>query len=385
MGRGDPLELVGTVVRDAYEVVELVSEGGLSLVYRLRHVEQGAMAALKCYVGFADLPPESAGYLRANFVKVGRIIGRLAMYEEGLARTFGLGSLPVAEDAEVPCAILEWLEGETLEAFLDRERTRRLVVRSPEEVLELLDQPIRALSITHEHGVVHRDLKPSNFFVCGSSLERGATMKILDFSLAKIAGSHPPHDGVTFMTPNYAAPEQFWGDEAGIGPWTDVFSLALIMIELMLGGRPALKGEDFEVLRQRSEDPGERPTPRSHGLEVSNAIEAVFKRALSVDPWERFPTVGRFAEALRAAIESDGRVTSSGISRICGVIDVPSSRPPVPPAATRAAPSQPEPRRTSEGTVIAAAPMQLQAVITGDTVVSPMPMPDTASYPGTST
>ena len=112
---------------------------------------------------------------------------------------------------------------------------------------------------------------------------------------------------ITFFTPDYAAPEQFRGEESSIGPWTDVFALALVLVELMLGGRPALRGNSLDALRATSEDPTERPTPRAHGLELPNAVESVFERALAVEPHDRFHTAGDFLQALDRSIVCEGR------------------------------------------------------------------------------
>ncbi|HEX3345722.1 MAG TPA: hypothetical protein VHS09_14160, partial [Polyangiaceae bacterium] len=101
------------------------------------------------------------------------------------------------------------------------------------------------------------------------------------------------------FTPLYGAPEQFARKYGATGPWTDVFAFALVLVEVMTG-RPALDGADTTQLFVSSMRLDRRPTPRAAGLEVTDAVELVFARALAVDPKARFPSVGAFWPALVA-------------------------------------------------------------------------------------
>ena len=373
----DPLDLVGATIHGGYEVRQLVSYGGLSLVYKVVRPDDGSVAALKCYDGLSDLPEPGASMFRDRFARVGGVIATLSREYEGLVRFVAQGWLST-RGREVPCLILDWLDGVTLERLLDAERDRGLITRTPSEVFELMVEPMRALAAAHENGIVHRDLKPSNLYVCGPRLERGARVKVLDFMLAKCddeSGAQAP----SFMTPDYAAPEQFLGVEALIGPWTDVFSLALVLVEMMLGGRAALRGEDFESLKRASLDAKHRPTPGSFGLDVSNGVESVFKRALAVDVRNRFPNAGKFLTALGRAIEAHGRLTSTGLSRVSGELfheaeptrsrPLHQSRRQHDRGGTRIAPVASRPPDNITGdTVVAAPPVQ-----TGHTVLTPAP------------
>jgi serine/threonine protein kinase len=361
------LDLVGATIHGGYEVRELVSYGGLSLIYRVARTSDGSPAALKCYDGLADLPEPGASLFRERFVRVGTVIAKLSRVYPGLVRFMAQGYLET-RGREVPCLILDWLDGVTLEKLLDSERDRGLITRTPSEVLELMHEPMRALAAAHEHGIVHRDLKPSNLYVSGSRLERGARVKVLDFMLAKCDDEGSHGQAVSFMTPDYAAPEQFLGVESLIGPWTDVFSLALVLVEMMLGGRAALRGDDFESLKRASLDARHRPTPGSFGLDVSNAVESVFKRALAVDVRNRFPNVGRFLTALTRAVEAHGRLTSTGLSRVSGELFHEAE-----PTRSRSL-HQSRRRHDRGGTRVAPAAVRPPDNVTGDTVVAPGPV-----------
>lgn len=379
MSLPDPLELVGSIAAERYRVESLISHGGLSLVYRVHDIEDGSPGALKCYVGLIDLPEPTSSVFRTTFKHVGRLIGYLSQSYSGLVRIRRTGAVRVSGGRDVPAMLLEWLDGVTLETLLDWERLEGIVTRTPTEVFELMREPMEALAAAHDHGIVHRDLKPSNIFVCGRRLDPAVPIKVLDFSLAKY-GDRNSDGTITFLTPDYAAPEQFRGDERSIGPWTDVFALALILVELMLGGRPALVGEDLDALRRASEDRNRRPTPRARGLDVANGVEAVFKRALAVDPAARFPEIGSFTSALERAVSCGGRLTSTGISRVSGVLvynHTTGELPDFADAPTTAIPMDPSPARGN--TVVADHPWSASITpsstpnVSGDTVVSPGP------------
>jgi formylglycine-generating enzyme required for sulfatase activity len=128
-----------------------------------------------------------------------------------------------------------------------------------------------------------------------------------------MAGSFTKTSGkVTSFTPAYGAPEQFSRSHGSTGPWTDVFSLALIVVE-MLTGRDPLDGDDFVQLAVSSGSPDRRPTPRTRGVDVGDAVETVIARAVAVKPADRWQTAGEFWNALRAAVAmAPMRMTETG-------------------------------------------------------------------------
>jgi len=358
----DPLGLVGTTIGEGLQVVSLARRGGMTLLYRVHDPASDTDRAFKVYMGLAELEKTArAGFFRSA-TDINRRIAYLAPKHSALVQVFGVGSQPIPGGNSVPCTLTEWLEGKTLEVCLDEERMRGWYSRTAAEAFALMEGPMEAVAAIQERGIVHRDLKPGSFFVEGGQLIPGA-IKVLDFSLAKFGPR--PHATVTFLTPNYAAPEQFRGDEDAIGPATDVFGLALVLVELILGGRTALAGKNFSALRRASEDESRRPTPRTLGVEIPNVVETVFKRALAVDPRERYPDVGAFCKALRNAISCDGRVTSSRVSRVAGVLNVQAPGEPVP---------VPAPRFIPRGNTEVADVHALRESIAGGTVVANEPV-----------
>jgi eukaryotic-like serine/threonine-protein kinase len=215
-----------------------------------------------------------------------------------------------ATGALVPYMVLEWLEGYTLSEELRARRHRGEQGRTLQEVIRLLDPVAEAMAFAHAQGVVHRDLNPSNIFVAHT--QGTSKLKVLDFGVAKVISDHALSLGprvatigqIRMFTPAYAAPEQFHDALGAIGPHTDVYSFAVLMVEL-LADRAPIEGEHIGEYADCALDPGRRPTPRSMGVHVGDAVEAVLARAVTVDPSQRPRDIGEFWGMLKNAATRD--------------------------------------------------------------------------------
>ncbi|MGH7268906.1 MAG: serine/threonine-protein kinase, partial [Polyangiaceae bacterium] len=263
---------------------------------------------LKVFKAFGDFSAEDRQKLLDEFIQEGALLADLSARTAAIVQARDIGMLDAGDGTQIPFMVLEWLEGSTLEGVLTDERRRSLALRTVEEAVRLLDPVAEALALAHRKGIAHRDVKPGNVFVIGDP--RGeSTVKLLDFGIAKVvsdaqkmAGSFTKTSGqVTSFTPAYGAPEQFSRTHGATGPWSDVFSLALIVSEIVTG-REALEGDDFMQLGFASANPDRRPTPRALGAKVGDNEEVVLAKALAVKPGERWQSAGDFWSALRRAV-----------------------------------------------------------------------------------
>ncbi len=128
-----------------------------------------------------------------------------------------------------------------------------------------------------------------------------------------------------------AAPEQLSPALGPVGPWTDVYALALLCVELMLG-RPAIGGEGSPIAAAlaRARDEAAQPTPRAVGLAVPGAVEEVLARALAMRPMERYQDVRRFWAALREGVAASGSTPRPSPSSPSPSPSPSASRPPRP-------------------------------------------------------
>jgi serine/threonine protein kinase len=225
----------------AYRIESELGRGGMAVVYAGHHEVLGRPVALKVLAEHLADNPE----FRARFLREARIAAGLA--HPHLVRTYD-----VTEHDGRPCIVMELLRPETLEGG-------RLTRREASEVAD-------ALAYAHRSGVVHRDLKPANL-LRGSSGE----VKIADFGIARAAAETMlTQTGTVLGTLRYLAPEQAEGRP--VGPPADVYSLGVVLQELLDDPDPAL------VERCLAHDPRDRPTAAEVAAALSEAPTVVAPR-----------------------------------------------------------------------------------------------------------
>jgi len=234
----------------------------------------------------------------------------------GIARLLDGG---VTDDG-LPWFAMELVDGEPVDRFADG---RRLTL---DDRLELFCTICDAVSYAHGHSIVHRDLKPSNILVRGDG-----TVKLLDFGVAKLLAPNEQAPGVTrtgarLLTPEFASPEQIRGD--AVTPSSDVYSLGVLLYELLTGCRPyrvtGRMPHDLEraVLEQAPPRPSSvvheepaspestlasaaerahsrRTTPEALGRRLQSGLDAVVLQALAKAPDERYASAGALAADVR--------------------------------------------------------------------------------------
>ncbi|MGK4000711.1 SUMF1/EgtB/PvdO family nonheme iron enzyme [Sorangium sp. So ce1024] len=314
----DPFGLAGQTIEGKYRVAAVVGDGGFGVVYRGIHEGFGELIAIKCLKLPTSLDAAQRDALLETLRGEGRILHRLSRATSGIVQALDVGAFTTQAGVWVPYLVLEWLEGQTLGQYLRERRERGQAGMSIPDALQLLAPAARALAVAHAHKVAHRDVKPANLFL--TVVGGVQTLKVLDFGIAKVLADHPTftealaatRQGPSAFTPRYGAPEQFNKARGATGPWTDVFALALIFVELVSGQR-ALEGDDPTQLYIASADPAVRPTLRARGLpDAPEAIERVLDKALSIEPKHRFTSAGEFWDALAAAARGERAGSGAG-------------------------------------------------------------------------
>jgi serine/threonine-protein kinase len=158
-----------------------------------------------------------------------------------------------------------------------------------------------ALSYAHGKGVVHRDIKPANIFMVGRTRP-----VVLDFGIAQLLHQTEAIGGPALGSPFYAAPEQFEGRECG--PRTDVYSLGVVLYELLTGHRP-YGGTSLAEIRASVRAARPRP-PCDHDPGIPAALAAIALQAISIDPEQRQRTAGTVARELRAWLATQTQMPS---------------------------------------------------------------------------
>ena len=312
----DALGLIGTTIADKYAIESVVGEGGFAVVYRATHIVWKRPVAVKVFKALGEVAKHERQKLLDDFIQEGALLADLSERSTAICQARDVGMLTTPKNESVPYMVLEWLEGKPLEGVLEDERRSGAPLRSVEQTIRLLDPIAEALALAHKKGIAHRDVKPANIFVLGDPRGADVGVKLLDFGIAKVVqdaqkmGFGKTAGHITSFTPAYGSPEQFNRSYGATGPWTDVFALALVAVEV-LSGREPLAGDTLVQLAYAASDPGVRPTARAFGVVTTDEVEAVFLKALAVQPKERFQTAGELWSALRAAAAG---TSTSGVS-----------------------------------------------------------------------
>ncbi|MBL8611608.1 MAG: protein kinase [Myxococcales bacterium] len=303
MGGDDAFGLVGHEI-DQLRFDEVVDHGGFGIVYRGHHLGLDEPVAIKCLRLAQPLEPALAAQFRERFRDETKIAYRLSQGNLDIVRSISSGTLRAPKTGGlVPYMVLEWLEGQTLHAELKERVARGDAAMSLDTAVNLLDSAVTAVAYAHEQGVVHRDLKPGNLFL--AQTRSGPRLKVLDFGLAKITNSDQMFgpgvetaSGLFIASPSYAAPEQFERRYGEIGPWTDVYALALIMLEMMTGKKVRHAKNVADALMLVA-TPAAEPQAAALGLALPPGVEAVLHRAVSREARHRPRDAAEFWGALR--------------------------------------------------------------------------------------
>jgi eukaryotic-like serine/threonine-protein kinase len=277
----DPL--LGVIVDDRYEVLAVVGEGGMGRVYRVRHRRLGRSFALKALR--ADLAREPV--LADRFIQEARAAA--VVTHPNVVQINDFGTLASGQ----PYFVMELLEGRTLTRILREEGPVE-----PARCIGIARQIAEALAAAHAMGVIHRDLKPDNIILVRPSGSH-TTVKVLDFGLAKVAGSSRlTRPGVVFGTPYYMSPEQAAGEE--FDHRVDIYALGIVIFELITGRVPFEADTYMGVLSKHIHVAPPPLRDFKVPLEGLSGFEEIIARCLAKKPQDRWSSMTQLARRLNA-------------------------------------------------------------------------------------
>jgi hypothetical protein len=262
-----------------YLITGRIGRGGMGMVYRGLDEALEREVAVKTLNAEGTLDADS----RARFEVEARAAARLQ--HPNIVTVYELG-----EDRGLPFIAMEMLPGVDLET----------VLRSGEEIplaekLDVVGQVCRGLAYAHERGIVHRDVKPSNIRL----LEDGAA-KIMDFGIAKLGGTHLTKTGMMVGTVHYMSPEQVRGQP--LDGRSDVFSVGVILYELLAGERP-FRGEGATQVLYKIVNEEPPPVDLTALGDFAPRLQEILSRALAKDPDARYPGAAALGAGLAAVLE----------------------------------------------------------------------------------
>jgi serine/threonine protein kinase len=273
-------EWLGQRVAERYRLDDILSAGGMGVLFRGTDLETDQRVAVKMLKPAFTLDRRWV----ARFLRETRIAA--ALKSEHVAEVRAIWQ----DAAGVPFLVMELLEGRSLEEELEARGVLTL-----DETLAIAASVANALAAAHQAGIVHRDVKPANIFLCEAK-SKDRVVKLLDFGIAKHdEDGFETQTGAVLGTPSYMAPEQ--AQHGDSGPYTDVWGLGAVIYRC-LAGRPPHSGESSrEILGKVLRDPvAPLVVPN-----LSRLVCAVIDRALCREPHRRYGSVEALMQALMAA------------------------------------------------------------------------------------
>ncbi|MCI0465161.1 MAG: serine/threonine protein kinase [Gemmataceae bacterium] len=275
-----------------YELLEMLGEGGMGVVYKARQRSLDRLVAVKML-------------LRGKWASVADL-GRFRAEAEAAARLEHphiVAVYQVGESDGQAFFSMQYIEGRTLASLVAEGPL------PPREAARCLVPVCRAVHYAHQHGILHRDLKPANVL-----LDQNGQPHVTDFGLAKRVqgGASLTQSGAIVGTPSYMAPEQATGSRGVLSPASDVYSLGTILYELLTGRVPfrAASAVDtlFLVLDQ------EPVPPRLLNPKVDPELEIICLKCLQKPADLRYATAEQLAGDLEAYLQGEAlSVRPSGL------------------------------------------------------------------------
>jgi tRNA A-37 threonylcarbamoyl transferase component Bud32 len=273
-------DLVGQTIGQ-YQIVQRLGRGGMADVYKAFHTGLAMYRALKV------IRPEfvtEEGF-KERFQREAQAVAALRHPNIVQMHDFGVQD-------NLYYMVMEFIEGQDLKSYL----TQHGQIRPFSQIFTILEQVASALGYAHQRGVVHRDIKPANIM-----LTTEGQAILMDFGIAKMLtlAERMTQTGVGIGTPTYMSPEQARG-EATVGPAADIYSLGIVLYEMLTGRVPFSADTPLAVMLKAINDP--LPPPRDFSPDIPDVLQGVVLKATAKDPAQRYQTAEAFVDGLRRSL-----------------------------------------------------------------------------------
>ncbi len=263
-----------------YRILRLLGRGGMGAVYLAQDSQLGRQVALK--VPFFDVSesPQRA----ERFVREAR--SAAVLQHPNICTVFDAGQIEGQ-----PFITMAYIGGKPLEDEIEPEAPMPQI-----RAAEIVRKIALALDHAHRKGIVHRDLKPANVMMAADGepvvMDFGLAKRVVDVDRNEVRLTR---DGGLLGTPSYMAPEQVKGEVSAIGPATDIYSLGVMLFE-MLTGRTPFTGGMTVVIGQILTAPA--PPVKEFRPDVDSRLDAICRKAMAKEPADRFSSMAELANAL---------------------------------------------------------------------------------------
>ncbi len=271
-----------SVLNERYQLLESLGNGGMALVYKARDLMLERNVAVKLLR--EDYSKDLA--FRERFRQEARAAANLTHPNIVTVHDFGL-------DQGHLFIVMEYVPGDDLKSLI-----RQKGQFSVQESLELIIQACQGVGYAHRAGLVHCDIKPHNMLVTPEG-----RLKVTDFGIARALASIDPQErsDVVWGSPHYFSPEQAAGFPPS--PASDVYSLGIILYELLTGNLPFTAKDSTDLARMHRE--AIPHPPRLSNLQIPQALDDLVMKVLAKEPSSRYRTADQMGRVLQNLYESN--------------------------------------------------------------------------------
>lgn len=289
---GSSHSLIGMILDNRYRIISKLGEGGMGSVYAAEHILLKKGVAIKV--------------LRYDLARKDDVVRRFQNEAIAASRIGHENIIEVTDFGKTPDGsvyfVMEHLNGAALADIIQKSGSI-----PQKRAIPILLQITRALSIAHSQGIIHRDLKPENIVLIDKP-DRKDFVKILDFGISKVLDTSDRAEKLTAMgmivgTPEYMSPEQAAG--ISVDKRTDIYSLGVIMYEMLTGRLPFLADNAIRILMMHQT---EKPTkPRDINPEIHLSFEQIILKCMEKRPEDRFQDMSEITQALTQIFSTAAR------------------------------------------------------------------------------
>ena len=276
----------------SYEILSVLGQGSMGMVYKCKHVVLGRIVAIKTL----KLKCTTDDRTQKRFVREAQMANRLN--HPNLIGLVDFGNMANGD----PYLVMEFVSGQSLFEIMKRER-----YLIPERAVHLFSQVAEGLAHAHQRGVIHRDLKPANMLVIRNE-DGTETVKIVDLGVAKIVhGSEDEESEAITMTgevcgsPIYLSPEQCMYQE--LDARTDIYSLGVCMYECLTGVPPLRGATVYDTIYMHVHDMPRPFAQVAANPDIPRRLEEIVFRCLAKQPKDRFDTMASLKHELMQSLK----------------------------------------------------------------------------------
>ncbi len=299
----------GDVIRKKYQILSEIGRGGMGVVYRARNLFRNIEQALKVLVAVGAAEQEGMKQLMAEAQLL------LHLQHPHIVR---VDDVDYTEDDRA-FVVMEFINGQSL-----KDRLASAGTLDTELALKIAAQTCSALSAAHQRGVVHRDIKPANILLTKSA-DGSDLVKVIDFGISKVRedaglGFTGMLDGTTGFfvgTCEYASPEQAqFMRGSDLDGRSDLYSLGLVLYQMLTGQLPFKGGSPLAVLNQRLQGPLTPPDRLRPDLHIPPEVLRLVMNALEAERENRYQSAEELERAITAVLDARRAPRSAGSKRV---------------------------------------------------------------------